>query len=49
MGKKKGGKTVEHFRDADNGRFLTEKEAQRRPKNEVVKERVPKPGYGDTK
>lgn len=42
-------KTTTRFRSAEDGKFLTEKEAKRLPKKEVVKEQVPKPGYGDTK
>lgn len=42
------GKTSLRGRDADNGRFTTVEEARRHRKDHVV-ERVPKPGYGDTK
>lgn len=35
-------------RDARTGKFTTVKEARKRPSTHVV-ERVPKPGYGDTK
>ena len=35
-------------RDARSGEFITVKEARDRPSTTVV-ERVPKPGYGDTK
>jgi hypothetical protein len=35
-------------RDAETGHFTTVKEAREHPKTHVV-ERVPKPGYGDTK
>jgi hypothetical protein len=35
-------------RDAKTGEFISIKEARRRPTTTVV-ERVPKPGYGDTK
>ncbi len=35
-------------RDAKTGQFLPVKEALRRPSTTTV-ERVPKPGYGDTK
>ena len=37
------------WRDAGTGKFLTEKEAQTRPKNEVVHERIPNPGKGTSK
>jgi|SaaInlStandDraft_2_1057019.scaffolds.fasta_scaffold46886_2 hypothetical protein len=47
MGKKT--KTTTKFRSAETGKFLKPEQAQRLPKNEVVKERVPKSGYGDTK
>ena len=43
-----GSKTTLKGRDADNGQFTTVKEARDNPKTHVV-ERVPKPGYGDTK
>jgi hypothetical protein len=42
-------RTVTRNRDAGDGRFLTDRQAARKPANEVVRERVPKPGYGDTK
>lgn len=35
-------------RDARNGQFIPVEEARRRPETTVV-ERVPLPGYGDTK
>jgi hypothetical protein len=35
-------------RDAGTGQFTTVKEARDNPKTHVV-ERVPKPGYGDTR
>ena len=35
-------------RDAKTGHFTTVKEARQHPSTHVV-ERVPKPGYGDTK
>lgn len=41
-------KTFDVGRNADNGRFTTVREAERKPSTHVV-ERVPKPGYGDTK
>ena len=48
---KKGGnsKTTRRYRDAGTGRFLTDQQGQRRKPENVVRERVPKPGYGDTK
>ena len=42
-------KTTTRYRDAGNGRFLTDRQGERKPDNQVVRERVPKPGYGDTK
>ena len=42
------GKTSLRGRDAKTGEFLTVKEARQRPNTTTV-ERVPKPGYGDTK
>ena len=41
-------KTVDRGRDSGTGRFIPVDEAKRRPKTTTV-ERVPKPGYGDTK
>jgi hypothetical protein len=41
-------KTTRKGRDSGDGRFTTVKEAERHPKTHTV-ERVPKPGYGDTK
>ena len=41
-------KTFDVGRDAKTGQFIPVKEAKRRPSTTVV-ERVPKPGYGDTK
>lgn len=35
-------------RDAGNGQFTTVKVARQHPRDHIV-ERVPKPGYGDTK
>ena len=50
MPKKSGGaKTTLRYRDANNGRFLTDTQGQRRDSAKVVRERVPKPGRGDTK
>ena len=43
-----GGKTSLRGRDARTGEFTTVEEARRRPDTHIV-ERVPKPGYGDTK
>jgi len=42
-------KTSIRYRSAGNGRFMTEQQAKRRSSNTVIRERVPKPGYGDTK
>lgn len=41
-------KTHRVGRDAGTGRFITIKEANKRPSKTVI-ERVPNPGYGDTK
>lgn len=41
-------KTHKEGRDSRNGQFISVKEAQRRPNTTTV-ERVPNPGYGDTK
>lgn len=41
-------KTFDIGRDSRSGRFIPVEQAQRRPSSTVV-ERVPKPGYGDTK
>ena len=41
-------KTFDIGRDSRDGRFVPVKEAERRPNTTTV-ERVPKPGYGDTK
>jgi len=41
-------KTFPLGRSAETGRFTTVKKAKDHPKTHVV-ERVPKPGYGDTK
>mgnify|MGYP001591261309 FL=1 len=45
----KGSKTTLRYRDAGPGRFLTDTQGKRRNPNRVVRERVPKPGRGDTK
>ena len=44
----KDSKTTLHGRDAESGKFTTVKEAREQSRTHVV-ERVPKPGYGDTK
>jgi len=44
----KESKTVTRGRDARSGEFIPVPEARRHPATSVV-ERVPKPGYGDTK
>lgn len=44
----KESKTTLRGRDARDGKFTTVKEARQYPNTHVV-ERVPKPGYGDTK
>ena len=41
-------KTFDVGRDSKSGQFIPVKEADRRPATTTV-ERVPKPGYGDTK
>ena len=41
-------KTTPRGRDSKTGEFITIKEAKSRPGSTTV-ERVPKPGYGDTK
>jgi len=41
-------KTTLRGRDARTGEFTTVKEAREKPETHVV-ERVPKPGYGDTR
>ncbi len=41
-------KTVKHGRDSKTGQFITVKKAKNHPSTTTV-ERVPKPGYGDTK
>jgi len=43
-----GSKSHPQYRDARSGEFVTERQADRmKPKN-VVRERVPNPGHGDT-
>lgn len=49
MRRKSGSKTTVRYRDAGNGQFITERKANRGVPNTVVRERVPNPGYGDTK
>lgn len=44
----KDARTSLRGRDARTGEWITVKEARNRPSTTVV-ERVPKPGYGDTK
>lgn len=44
-----GNKTRTAYRSADDGRFMTKAQAARKPAKEVVKERVPVPGRGDTR
>jgi hypothetical protein len=41
-------KTFDVGRDSETGQFIPVEEAERRPNTTTV-ERVPKPGYGDTK
>jgi hypothetical protein len=41
-------KTIDRGRDSKTGHFIPVEEAERRPNTTTV-ERVPKPGYGDTK
>lgn len=41
-------KTTPRGRDSGTGKFIPVKEAIKHPKTTTV-ERVPKPGYGDTK
>lgn len=43
-----GRKTFDIGRDSSSGQFIPVKEAESRPSTTTV-ERVPKPGYGDTK
>ena len=47
--KPSGSKTTVRFRDAGSGQFVKETKANRMKPENVVRERVPKPGYGDTK
>lgn len=42
-------KTRGGYRDSDTGRFLTQRQAERKPKSTWQKERIPLPGCGDTK
>jgi hypothetical protein len=44
----KDSKTTPRGRDSKTGEFIPVEEARRRPSTTTV-ERVPKPGYGDTK
>jgi hypothetical protein len=44
----KSGKTTLKGRDASTGQFIPVSEARQRPSTTVI-ERVPKPGYGDTR
>jgi len=39
-------KTRSEYRNAGNGRFITEGKAKKMKKENVVKERVPNPGHG---
>jgi hypothetical protein len=48
MAKSSGSRTTPRGRDARDGQFTTVKHAKDHPNSHVV-ERVPKPGYGDTK
>lgn len=43
-----GNKTRPGYRDANNGQFITEQQANRRNKANWIKERIPLPGRGDT-
>ena len=43
-----GSRTHVQYRSAKDGRFKTEKQAERMKPEHVIKERVPNPGYGDT-
>lgn len=50
MGKKSSGsKTTLRYRDAKTGLLLTDKQGKARKPENVVRERVPKSGRGDTK
>ena len=42
-------KTTLRYRDAKTGQFLTDNQGKRRDQAKVVRERVPKPGRGDTR
>ena len=42
-------KTRVGYRDAGDGQSIKKSEAERLPPNQVVKERIPLPGRGDTK
>ncbi len=44
----KESRTTLRGRDAETGEFTTVEKARSHPKDHIV-ERVPKPGYGDTK
>lgn len=44
-----GKKTHTVYRRADNGQLITKRKAEQLPPSKVVKERMPNPGYGDTK
>ena len=48
MSKSKTSKTTVRYRNAGNGKFVKPGVAKRMKPENVVKERVPKPGYGDT-
>jgi hypothetical protein len=48
MASSKGSKTTTRGRDSRTGHFTTVEKARRDPDRHTV-ERVPKPGYGDTK
>ena len=48
-GKSRGGaRTHVQFRNAGSGRFVTAGRAKNMKPENVVRERVPNPGYGDT-
>lgn len=50
MRKKSGGlKTTPRYRDAKTERFLTDRQGGSRDPAKVVRERVPRPGHGDTR
>jgi len=46
---KTSSKTTIRYRDAGTGHFMTEQQAKRRKPENIIRERVPKPGFGDTK